>query len=165
MPIIFEFLHMGFESILRGFESVGQISPSVMPTRFKIRILFFRDLNLCLPKNLTRIGIRIRSMRDLNLVFFKTFSKHTGNGIQIHSLRDSNPLFWIPVLQLFEIRIRIYPLGDLTPTFKFCIFLFCLLGFISFALALNTFLKTLNSLISKHIKSVLISSKSIRDQP
>ena len=30
---------------------------------------------------------------------------------------------------------------------------------------LNTFMKTLNSLISKHIKRVLVLSKSIRDQP
>ena len=109
-------------------------------------------------KNLISIGIRIRSMRDSNLVFFETFSEHTRNEIWIHFFKGFESTLLDSCSSAFWNK-------DSNPTFRFCIFPFYLFGFISFALGLNTFLKTLNSLISKHIKSVLVSSKSIRDQP
>ena len=119
----------------KGFESIGQISTSVKPIGIRIRIMFFRDSNLCLRKTLLELGFE-----------FEVW------GIRIWS----SPRHLLNTLEMgFEStlwRIWIQP-SD------FAFYTFCSRGFISFALVIKYISETLNSLISKHIKSVLVSSK------
>ena len=86
-------------------------------------------------------------------------------GVQIWSFlfeSDSNhpPLFQFSSLS--RIEIGILSIGDSNPS-SGCWILSTLSEVL--ALGIKYISKTLNSMISKHIRSVLVSSKSIKDQP
>ena len=95
---------------------------------------------------------------------FESFSSSRLSGIEIRIL-----FLWIVILYLrfssaciLLIKIQILELGDSDPSIGYWIS-----GFLSEAFALGSkyIFETFNSFISKHIKSVLVSSKSMRDQP